>query len=58
MYFMKKLPLYDISSHTHKFDGMHKPRNAGVDHPYSDTKGAKKFSYDPPLPTSILEFKK
>ena len=59
--FYEKLPLYDISSHTHKF------KNEVFDETYegnlygNDTKRSNihttKPRYDPPLPTSILEFK-
>ena len=30
---------------------------SGVDHPYGNTNGGEKGCYDPPLPTSILQFK-
>jgi len=55
--FYDKLPLYDISSHTHKFVCVDKPHSAGTSHIYGDTNGGEKHSYDPPLPTSVLEFK-
>ena len=55
--FYENLPLYDISSHSHKFVKMDKPHTAGVDHPYGNTNGCEKSCYDPPLPTSILHFK-
>ena len=55
--FYEKLPLYDISSHTHKFVKYDDPHDAGSSHIYGDTNGGEKHSYDPPLPTSILPFK-
>ena len=54
--FYNKSPLYDISSHTHKFVGIANPRDAGVGHLYSNTKGGEKYSYDPPLPTSVIHY--
>ena len=55
--FYDKLPLYDISSHKHKFVGFVKPQSAGTSHIYGNTNGGEKNTYDPPLPTSILQFK-
>ena len=56
--FCNKSPLYDISSHKHKFP------NEEFNESYADTTyGTKKLSstrvvrYDPPLPTSVLPFK-
>ena len=55
--FYDKLPLYDISSHKHKFVRVDEPHSAGTSHIYGDTNGGEKNTYDPPLPTSILPFK-
>ena len=55
--FHGNLHLYDISSHNHKFVKMHKPRTAGTDHPYGGTNGGEICCYDPPLPTSVIQFK-
>ena len=55
--FYEKLPLYDISSHDHKFVKNDEPRDAGTSHIYGNTNGGERHTYDPPLPTSILQFK-
>ena len=78
--FYEKLPLYDISSHDHKFVKNDEPHDAGTSHIYGNTSVIKSSkinclysdgfdrvlhgpsnyrgpTYDPPLPTSILEFK-
>ena len=59
--FYKKLPLYDISSHTNKFI-KDKEETYITTTLYSDKKGkprqvyrAEEGKYDPPLPNSILE---
>ena len=52
--FYENLPLYDISSHNHKFVKMLEPRGASV---YGDTNGGEKGCYDPPLPSSVIQFK-
>ena len=52
--FYENLPLYDISSHNHKFLKVEDPRTNTL---YRDTPGCKIQKYDPPLPTSILQFK-
>ena len=56
--FYEKLPLYDIGSHKHKVIGVHEIRKAGIDSPYGNSNGgAIRYTYEPPLPTSVLEFK-
>ena len=56
--FYEQLPLYVISSHNHKFlNTRSKPCTAGADHPYGNTNGSEKGSYDSPLPTSVIQFK-
>ena len=55
--FYNKSPLYDISSHKHKYVKIKKPYKAGADHLYGDNKEREEYSYDPPLPTSVLPFK-
>ena len=52
--FYKKLPLYDISSHSHKFlkETESKRKGKGV---YDGSKKEICNRYDPPLPNSILE---
>ena len=55
--FYDKLPLYDISSHKHKFVRVEKPQSAGTSHLYGENPEREKYAYDPPLPTSILPFK-
>jgi len=59
--FYKKLPLYDLSSHTHKFL-KDKEESYITTTLYSDKKGkprqvyrAEEGQYDPPLPNTILE---
>jgi len=59
--FYKKLPLYDLSSHTHKFL-KNKEESYITTTLYSDKKGkprqvyrAEEGQYDPPLPNTILE---
>ena len=54
--FYDKLPLYDISSHKHKFVKYDEPHDAGTSHIYGDTNGGEKHSYDPPLPTSVIKY--
>jgi len=52
--FYKKLPLYDLSSHTHKFI---KSGNKGkIDNIYGGVKriNGKEGKYDPPLPVSVI----
>ena len=56
--FYKKLPLYDLSSHTHKFiKEVDKLKRRGET--YDNTRKEKGLSiqgkYDPPLPTSIVK---
>jgi DNA modification methylase len=58
--FYKKLPLYDLSSHTHKFI-KDKEETYITTTLYSDKKGkprqvyrAEEGQYDPPLPTSVV----
>jgi site-specific DNA-methyltransferase (adenine-specific) len=70
--FYRKLPMYDISSHHHKFLGEGKcnegklqtsrEMKAGVNNLYGDMKGGTignihGNNYDPPLPNTILEVK-
>jgi site-specific DNA-methyltransferase (adenine-specific) len=59
--FYKKLPLYDLSSHTHKFI-KDKEDTYITTTLYSDKKGkprqvyrAEEGKYDPPLPTSVVK---
>jgi DNA modification methylase len=59
--FYKKLPLYDLSSHTHKFI-KDKEETYITTTLYSDKKGkprqvyrAEEGQYDPPLPTSVVK---
>ena len=52
--FYENLPLYDISSHNHKFVKEHKQIHGSI---YGDNPVRDEFKYDPPLPTSILQFK-
>ena len=61
--FYKKLPLYDLSSHTHKFL-KDKEESYITTTLYSDKKGeprqvyrAEEGQYDPPLPTSVIKEK-
>lgn len=56
--FYKKLPLYDLSSHTHKFlKEVHKNKRRGDT--YDKTRKGEGTSiqgkYDPPLPTSVVK---
>jgi len=61
--FYRKLPLYDLSSHTHKFLGEKKSNRTGNDGVNNTSvwknrsKSGKETSnsYNPPLPTSILK---
>ena len=54
--FYENVPLYDISSHKHKFSNLREPHKETT--VYGDL-GIKtdRIKYDPPLPTSILQFK-
>ena len=52
--FYEKLPLYDISSHQHKFVLFRDAYSAGESHLYGNSKCSERHKYDPPLPTSIL----
>ena len=36
---------------------MRKPSNAGIDHLYGDNPVRDEFKYDPPFPTSLIQFK-
>ena len=56
--FYERLPLYDISSHKHKFLRESKGRKGKV---YADKDGvdvAPSFKYTPPLPTSLIKEEK
>jgi len=56
--FYEILPLYDLSSHTHKFLRESKGRKGKV---YADKDGvdvAPSFKYTPPLPTSLIKEEK
>ena len=63
--FYRKLPFYDLSSHTHKFlkkekSQTSKEMKAGINNLYGDMKGGAignihGTNYDPPLPNSLLE---
>ena len=56
--FYEKIPLYDIGGHTREQIGIHPGRRRGVESPYNNCKfGAIRYQYDPPLPTSILQFR-
>ena len=67
--FYENLPLYDISSHKHKFVKEDKTlptsdiKTSKINCLYSEGfdrvtyNGKKEVTYDPPLPTSILQFK-
>ncbi len=54
--FYEKLPMYDLSSHTHKFVKMAKGRFGNC---YADPNGkideAPSLKYDPPLPVSVVK---
>jgi len=52
--FYENLPLYDISSHSHKFMKTIKESSGTL---YGDNPVRDAFKYDPPLPTSLLQFK-
>ena len=52
--FYENLPLYDISSHNHKFSKVEAPR---TDTLYNDTNGGVIQKYDPPLPSSVIHEK-
>ena len=57
--FYEKLPMYDLSSHTHKFVKMSKGRFGNC---YADPNGkvdeAPSLKYDPPLPVSVVKEEK
>jgi len=57
--FYEKLPMYDLSSHTHKFVKMAKGRFGNC---YADPNGkvdeAPSLKYDPPLPVSVVKEEK
>ena len=53
--FYENLPLYDISSHSHKFIKKHKESNGTL---YGDNPVRDEFKYDPPLPTSGFKHSK
>ena len=58
--FYNKSPLYDISSHKHKYDEEHSSKINCLYRPDVDRvvhKGQVGSTYDPPLPTSVLPFK-
>jgi len=63
--FYRKLPLYDLSSHKHKFIIEDKIKNKVLDNCYGENAHIKEYVgearkstvYDPPLPNSILEIK-
>ena len=65
--FYRKLPFYDLSSHTHKFlkkekSQTSKEMKAGINNLYGDMRGGTignihGTNYDPPLPNSLLEIK-
>jgi len=50
--FYENLPLYDISSHNHKFVKEHKQIHGSI---YGDNPVRDEFKYDPPLPTSVIK---
>ena len=52
--FYENIPLYDISSHNCKLVRQAPPQEPSV---YGSTLGGDSFRYDPPLPTSLLQFK-
>ena len=56
--FYDKLPLYDISSHKYKFVCVKKPQSAGTSHLYGANPERDKYTYDPPLPTSVIKSSK
>ena len=51
--FYRKLPLYDLSSHSHKFIKERGPVKAG-EHIYGNMKKHEISKYDPPLPVSVI----
>ena len=63
--FYKKLPFYDLSSHTHKFlkkekSQTSKEMKAGINNLYGDMRGGTignihGTNYDPPLPNSVIK---
>ena len=63
--FYRKLPFYDLSSHTHKFlkkekSQTSKEMKAGINNLYGDMKGGTSgnihgTNYDPPLPNSVIK---
>lgn len=63
--FYRKLPFYDLSSHTHKFlkkekSQTSKEMKAGINNLYGDMKGGTignihGTNYDPPLPNSVIK---
>ena len=54
--FYENLPLYDISSHNHKFISIREPHKETT--VYGDLGNkTERLKYDPPLPTSVLQFK-
>ena len=56
--FYEKLPLYDVSSHKQMATNNFRPAcSAGTSHLYRTTPRSDIHTYDPPLPTSILQFK-
>ena len=62
--FYENLPLYDISSHNHKFSKTEETLPTLItnsiyrNYEYTDFNGRNDSSrYDPPLPTSVLQFK-
>ena len=57
--FYRKIPLYDLSSHSHKFlNSMSGMSNAKTNICYGDAPiSVRNKQYDPPLPNSLLEIK-
>ena len=56
--FYEKLPLYDVSNHKQMTtNNFHHACSTGLEHLYRTTPGSEIHIYDPPLPTSILQFK-
>jgi hypothetical protein len=57
--FYEKLPLYDLSSHTHKFIKEEKrkinPKNSNKGGLYSKINRLEDVKYDPPLPVSVVK---
>ena len=54
--FYENLPLYDISSHNHKFLTVREPHEETTIYGDLEMK-TERIKYDPPLPTSVLQFK-